>query len=46
MADKMQERPVLTLPPEYTNMKKKLQSMSSLYQMEMTQQLSNGGTSR
>ena len=46
MADKMQKRPVLTLPPEYTNMKKKLQSMSSLYQMEMTQQLSNGGTSR
>ena len=46
MVDKMYEKPVFTLPPEYTNMKKKLQSMSSLYQMQMTQQLSNGGASR
>ena len=46
MADKMYEKPVVTLPPEYTNMKKKLQSMSSLYQKQMTQQLSNGGASR
>ena len=48
MADKMAERLVGTLPAEYTDMKKKLQSMSSLYQMQMSQSqsLSTGGTSR
>lgn len=48
MADKMFERAVATLPPEYTNMKKRLQSVSSLYQMQMTQsqELSTGGMSR
>lgn len=36
------------LPPEYTDMKKRLQSVSSLYQMQMaqSQELSTGGMSR
>lgn len=42
IVDKMYEQNISVLPPEYTNMKKKLQSMSSLYNMEMTQQLSGG----
>lgn len=48
MADKMFERVVTTLPPEYTDMKKRLQSISSLYQIKMTQsqELSTGGMSR
>lgn len=47
MADKMAESAVATLPPEYTEMKKRLQSMSSLYQMQniQSQELS-GGMSR
>lgn len=48
MADKMSERAVAALPPEYTDMKKRLQSVSSLYQMQMaqSQELSTGGMSR
>lgn len=48
MADKMYERTIAALPLEYTNMKKRLQNMSTLYQMQMTQsqELSNGGISR
>ncbi len=48
MADKMSKRAVTTLPPEYTDMKKKLQSVSSLYQMHMIQseELSTGGMSK
>ena len=48
MVDKMSERAVAALPPEYTDMKKRLQSVSSLYQMQMTQsqELSTGGMSR
>lgn len=37
MANKMSASPVTKLPPEYTDMKKRLQSISSLYQMQMTQ---------
>lgn len=48
MADKMAERLVGALPAEYTDMKKRLQNVSSLYQMQMTQSqsLSTGGMSR
>lgn len=48
MADKMSERAVAILPPEYTDMKKRLQSVSSLYRVSMiqSQELSNGGKSR
>lgn len=48
MADKMYERPVEALPLKYTNMKKRLQSMSSLYQMQIIQEqeLSSGGMSK
>lgn len=48
MSEKMGERPVVTLPPEYTDMKKKLQNMSALYRMELikSQELTSGGTSR
>lgn len=42
IVDKMYEQNISVLPPEYTNMKKKLQSMSSLYNIEMAQQLSGG----
>lgn len=42
IVDKIYEQNISVLPPEYTNMKKKLQSMSSLYNIEMTQQLSGG----
>ena len=48
MKDKLTEQVILTLPVEYTNMKRKLQSMSSLYDMQMieSQDLTQGGVSR
>lgn len=42
MADKMYERPTTELPFEYTNMKKRLQSVSSLYNMQISQELTGG----
>lgn len=48
MADKMKQKPVTSLPLEYTEMKKRLKNVSSLYQMNMaeSQKLSSGGMSR
>ncbi len=46
MDEKLAQSAVTTLPPEYVDMKKKLQSMSSLYQMQMVQGQEFGGMSR
>ena len=48
MTDKMSEKAVSALPLEYTDMKKRLQSVSSLYQMQKSQshELSTGGMSK
>ena len=47
MAEKMSARAVAPLPQEYTDMKKRLQAMSSLYQMQMLQdQKLSGGMSK
>ena len=44
----MKEQVITALPSSYINMKKKLQNISSLYQVQMqeSQELSNGGKSR
>ena len=48
MDSKMKEQVITALPSSYINMKKKLQNISSLYQVQMqeSQELSNGGKSR
>ena len=48
MDNKMQEQAITALPSSYINMKRKLQSISSLYQVPMqeNQELLNGGMSR
>ena len=45
LAKKTRESKVTQLPPQYTDMKKKLKNMSSLYQMEQSQDLLTGGMS-